>query len=375
MKYNTRLIWNYINGEEIKNIDELESDYKFMLEVLRITNDKNMYNLCSEEMKNNHDFIKSVIEIFKKDKKFIKQIIDEYSRKENLNEINYQELIFLACDLNDSITDGIDDELFIYKLKRNAIYIKEMTNIEWNINEEDYDVRQEIGMGFAYLLYEIYPESEIILRYFAKRYIEEIFYNNNGLTLEELVHKHFSNFEKLQEIGIKRYILNYIGYKDIYLSSYLLSNLDLIEKLEQSIINIGINWENYNKRHNELQLLKFEELAEEIIEKYDASYDLSEVYYYIDNMNLNLPVKLCECEYIKECIEELKKYRSNDIINVNDHKCLKEIVNLAKEIFILSEQDGKIEKNAFPLVPIVTKEPPKEIIINLSKRKRKHNKI
>ena len=49
--YNRKLIWKYINGEEIPNIDRLESDYRFMLEVIRITNDKKMYNLCSDEIK------------------------------------------------------------------------------------------------------------------------------------------------------------------------------------------------------------------------------------------------------------------------------------------------------------------------------------
>lgn len=381
MKYNTKLIWDYINGEEINNIDELESDYKFMLEVLKITNDKNMYNLCSEEIKNNYEFIKSVIEIFIQDKKFIKQIMDEYLQKQtfnynneqeqNSNDNTYQELIFLVCDLTDSISKSIDDELIVYNLKRNAIYLKERANIVYSLRQEDYKTQQELGMGFAYLIYLIYPESKIILRYFAKRYIDEIFYNQEELTLEELVHKHFSSFEKLQEIGIKKYILNYIGYKDKYLSSYLLNNLDLIEKLEKSIMNIGNNWDNYNKRHTLDQLLLFEEETEKLIDKHHASFNILEAYYYIDNSNLNLPVKLCQDEYIKECIEELQKYKNDKIISINDRECLKEMIKLAKEIFILSEQDGKIEKNAFPLVPIVEKEVSKEIIINLSERKRK----
>ena len=30
-KYSLKLIWNYVNGEEVPNIDELEADYKFMI--------------------------------------------------------------------------------------------------------------------------------------------------------------------------------------------------------------------------------------------------------------------------------------------------------------------------------------------------------
>lgn len=375
MKYNTRLIWDYINGEEVKNIDELESDYKFMLEVLRITNDKNMYNLCSEEMKNNYEFIKSVIEIFIKDKQFVIQIIDEYLQKHNPDEIDYQELIFLVCDITDNINKDIDYDLLKYNLKRTMIYMKERANIEWNLNQEDYKTQQELGMGFAYLLYELYPNSPIILRHFAKRYIDEIFYNQEDLTLEELVHKHFSSFEKLQEIGIKKYILNYIGYKDNYLASYLLSNIDLIERLEQSIISIGTNWDNYTKRHNKQKILQFEEEAEELINKYHPSFNLPEAYYYLDNKNLNLPIKLCEDHYIKEYIEEIKKHQGDKSANINDYKYLKELTKLATEIFILSNQDGKIENKPFPIIPTVKKEPQKEIIIKLNRTKRKNNKI
>ena len=226
-------------------------------------------------------------------------------------------------------------------------------------------------MGFAYLLYAVYPDSEIILKYFAEKYIDEIFYEQEGLKLEELVHKHFSTFEKLQKIGIKKYILNYIAYKDKYLANYLLSNLNLIDKLERNIMNIGINWNNYNKRNIKMKLLKFEEEAELIIEKYKPSFNLLEAYYHIDNMNLHLPVKLCQCEYIKEYLEEMQEYQNENIINIKDHECFKELVKLANKVFILSEKDGKIENKAFPLVPINKKVPSNEIVINLSKIKRK----
>ena len=39
--YNIELIWNYINGYYIENVDELENDYKFMMKVISITKDKN----------------------------------------------------------------------------------------------------------------------------------------------------------------------------------------------------------------------------------------------------------------------------------------------------------------------------------------------
>ena len=49
-KYNQKLIWEYINGEEIPNIDKLEKDYQFLMQVIKTSKDKNMYNLCSDNL-------------------------------------------------------------------------------------------------------------------------------------------------------------------------------------------------------------------------------------------------------------------------------------------------------------------------------------
>ena len=43
-------------------------------------------------------------------------------------------------------------------------------------------------------------------------------------------------------------------------------------------------------------------------------------------------------------MEEMQEYKNDNIININDHECLKELIKLANKIFILSEKEGKIEK-------------------------------
>lgn len=88
-------------------------------------------------------------------------------------------------------------------------------------------------------MYDDLGNSETITRYFAKMYIDEIFYSNKKLTLEELIHKHFSNYTELEEVGIKKYILNYVSNLDEYLADYLSNNLGLIEQIEKSIRCIG----------------------------------------------------------------------------------------------------------------------------------------
>ena len=52
MKYSKTELMNYIYGNDTENdIEVLEDDPEFMLEVLTSTNDKNFYKLCSAEVK------------------------------------------------------------------------------------------------------------------------------------------------------------------------------------------------------------------------------------------------------------------------------------------------------------------------------------
>ena len=374
--YNRKLIWKYINGEEIPNIDRLESDYRFMLEVIRITNDKKMYNLCSDEIKLNYEFIRFIIEYFQKDKKFIMDIATNYIKKIGSEDITSKEIIFLICDLINDNTDNYDnEEILAFNLKRSAIYNTERVTIEMALSEEELFWQQELGLGFIYIISDELGKSEIITRYFAKCYLNEIFYCHDDLTLEDLIHEHFSTYENLKKIGIKKYILNYVAIKDKYLAEYLLNNLYLIKKLEKSIVYIGLNWDNYIKRKKEQKQDLFEQGAEKLIEKYGTKFNLSEICRHIDNLNLNLPVKLSECLYYDSTIDDYVDY-SKDIIDIideknisfNDRRCIQEIINLVKYMYITSEKETKFETKAFTITPIVKKEQIKARILNFNKR-------
>ena len=74
--YSIKTIESYIKGEDIKEytIEELENDSKFMLMVAFTTNDKNIYNLCSENVKLDYEFVKMMIKRFKNDLSFVCQI-------------------------------------------------------------------------------------------------------------------------------------------------------------------------------------------------------------------------------------------------------------------------------------------------------------
>ena len=70
-KINNKLVIDYINGEDIENIEALENDFDFMKAVIDKSNDKNFYNLCSNDLKINHDFVLYLIYKFSDNKSFI----------------------------------------------------------------------------------------------------------------------------------------------------------------------------------------------------------------------------------------------------------------------------------------------------------------
>ena len=348
-KYSLKLIWNYVNGEEVPNIDELEADYKFMIEVMKVTYDKKIYNLCSKEMKINYEFIKAVINIFSKDKNFITKVATEYLKKISSEDITYKELIFLVCELLNADIYDCTEEMCAFYIKRNCIYQMTRVYIEAVLTKEELFWKKDFGLGFIYITSSKLGNSEIITRYFAEMFLKDIFYQNDELTLEDLIHQHFTNYEELKEIGIKKYILNYVSYKDKYLADYLINNLELIEKLEKNIINIGTNWNNYLARLKDKKDEKFETEAINLIEKYNTSFSYEEICHHIDKMDLNLPIKLKEYVYYDKNIEDYIDY-SDDVVDVidesnisfNDYKCIKDIINLAKDIYFLSAREKKL---------------------------------
>ena len=61
--YSDKIVNDYIYGNDIEEYDigQLENDPVFMMQVIDKTNDKKMYKFCSDEVKNNYEFVKFII--------------------------------------------------------------------------------------------------------------------------------------------------------------------------------------------------------------------------------------------------------------------------------------------------------------------------
>ena len=73
--YNLNAVYDYIWGKDLDDdmVDSLENNPYFMIQVMEKSKDKNVYNLCSDTVKRNYDFVKRAVELFGDDLDFVSE--------------------------------------------------------------------------------------------------------------------------------------------------------------------------------------------------------------------------------------------------------------------------------------------------------------
>ena len=247
MKYPKKLILDYISGNDIDNynIEELEDDYQFMMEVIKQTKDKRLYNLCSEKVQNNYIFVRFLIETFKKDISFITEVAEKYLSKVNKEDITYKELVIILSNISNS---DYDNPLECYKAAAFASYLSTVVTIKKVFDERKIE---DLGCGFI-LIQEEYKNSPIIIEDMAKRMIFDIFHNTeDNVTLEEIIHINYKDKKILEKQGVVNFIINHITAIDESLGRYISIHIELIKPIQEDITRILNNWDNYMNRLNE----------------------------------------------------------------------------------------------------------------------------
>lgn len=339
MSYKSR-IFDYINGEDIENIEELENDYKFMIEVIKLTRDKNMFNMCSDEVKLNYEFIKFMVETFKKDIQFIDKIVSEYIDTIGSEDATSLELIFIMADI---LKRDIENPLALkYNFLKNAFITSEKIQTKIVIsNEEDLFWKKEFGLGFGIMQYEYYSNSSIIMNEIALDLVEDIFYKEKDITLEEIIHNRFKTLEEFNKVGIRKFMLSYIRMYDINLADYLEVHIDLLKGMERNIKVIVSRFNIYNKRLEIRKDLIFSSESRKILDKYKDATSLTEYLLYIDKQQIKgLPTFVFN---IYEEYDVSSDYTTINLNNITDYKIIKELTNLAKEVYLGKENITNIK--------------------------------
>ena len=164
------------------------------------------------------------------------EIIDIFDKKINDNEFE-KAIIKYNETKNDS--DYENAKLYYYKKR-----------VEYEImiqREEDYEWKQNWGMGFWFVLNE-YKGNSVISDFIAKCMLNEIYEENDDFNLESYLHSKFKSKDSLLKIGIKQYIINSLMSYDECLSGYLQVHINLISEIENRINDIVSNWDNYKSK-------------------------------------------------------------------------------------------------------------------------------
>lgn len=315
-KYSKELINKYIKGEDIKNyqIEELEDDKDFMIQVIKETNDKKIYNLCSEKVKKDYEMVKFMALAYNNDLKFIADIADKYL-KDAGDSLERIELALIMLDLT---LKKDNEKATKYKMIIDTIFFSKRLEIEiCKAKQNDDDYSREVGMGFWYM-FDLYNSSDIVIKYFAKKTIEAIF-SEYDINLEQLLHSKFKKDEDIDLQGINNYMINFLGMYDHMLSSYISTHIELLSDFSDKISDVINNWENYNEKEEEKRYNGMIEQVHNYMENADSIMTETDILYYVARQ-LGIDEKLAYYDGIFNEIyaDIIQGIDIKDLDNVND---------------------------------------------------------
>ncbi len=301
-KEDISLIKKYINGEDLGEIsvEELENNKDFMKEVIEHTNDYKIYNLCSDNVKKDYEFINYLINKFPNNYKFIDNVAKIYFDKSD-NELNKKELKL--------IMENILPDVLAKKYKRCNYqqYLDDREEME-NLYLSNPLLEDEIGMGFS-KLYEKYSNSKMIIEYYVKHLIDDIV--NDVDDLKYYLLEEFKDGKSFNTYEMTNYIIGYIGFYDKALSIYISKNTDAIK----DVINSAIELQNRFYKEKEQRFSDMFDMVNEYINYSDSKLFAVETIFYIAR-ELGITDKIEEHykrKFIVPDTEEFDKYFEDEI--------------------------------------------------------------
>lgn len=343
MNFDSKLVLDYINGNDIDDydIEDLENNSDFMIKVINYTNDKKMYYFCSDDVKNNYKFVKYIVERFKDDKDFIVSVANFFLENHKFEEENYdcKELNIIMSDII-----GYTDvpELLMFTIFKKVFYTESMAKLFFCVkNSEKLQSIDDFGVGF-FIIEDLFKSRPIILNFFAKEIIDDIFIRDTKFNFEQLIHNNAKNFKDIKDQGINNFLIKYIEQYDSNLSWYIKCNIELLDDIKSSLNNVEKNWDNYVKINNSKKVEIFEQeiftFFDENIE-YTPTFTVTElIEYIIREFNLE-EIFMCNenyCEFRNSEFYISSNYDNKQIINKNsfiDLKYYKFAIDLLNKIF------------------------------------------
>ena len=321
-KIDISLVKKYVNGEDLGEFtsEQLENDKDFMMRVISYTNDIKMYPFCSETVKQNYEFVKYLVLKFKDNSDFIIAVADNYLDNTDTDWESKELSIIMERVLPRKLSEK-------YQVLNETLYFTKRLEVEI-AKEKDSKLESMVGMGF-WFLFDQYNGSDVILDYYANNIIGEIIRDNN-INFEKMLHSQFKSAREIAEMDINNYIVNFIGYYDSMLSSYVSTHLNIIKPIANRIKIIQDDWDKYvsadeAKRYNNMLTM-----VHEYMNMSDSNIKEQEVLYYVAN-ELGIKEKVKQYDGSKEIEENFKEEYGYDFSCDTDEKVMEDMVRFEIE--------------------------------------------
>ena len=302
--YSKKLIYDYIIGNDIDNLEELESDNNFLFDALKLSHNISYYSYLDISYRRSYDVIKYMLLNFKDNLDVYQEDADYLLDSLDVESMEYKEIIVLIA--------AIDKDIFNdYKISRAGFYVTDKVEVG-AVQNKDRELAELIGLGFEVVLSK-YEDKPLILDYYAICFLYEIFYQDKNF--EEMVHKKIKNKEKLIKIGNTKFLLDYIGNLDFYLKEYLEGHLYLLDNLDKDLDLVKNNWDNYINRVNQQRVAIVYQVVDKFAEEYRGKFYF-DIYAVLDKI-----IRKYHLEEVFELEGEIEEF------DLKDNEYLKEKFN------------------------------------------------
>lgn len=215
---------------------------KQLLDKMRLTKDKSLYDECPVDLLSDFDFITEVIKIYKDDFDFVDEVAEQYVKFIPEEDINSNpRFIELCMLLGQYVPEGHPSYNF-YTTRLDGIYSMFLLHVMM--------VRDEIEgvshLGFSILM-EDHGDRKNILDYFALRLMKELYHKNHCGTFEDLIHKHCDGCESIRQEGYEQFFVRNLYGVDEKLSYYVFDNPYLLKELIEELEVICDDWYEYEE--------------------------------------------------------------------------------------------------------------------------------
>lgn len=260
-KYSQKLVMDYINGLDIEeyDIDTLESDVDFMIQVIELTDEKS-YQLCDDTLRANYTLVKYLINKFKSNLDFITEVAKNYfnAEKPNFTVITEEDgevteevvedletleirILLDKYTSNLSSDDVFDNNLLI---ENKIILFNFYTRKRLELISAASLLEEDIQMGFEVIMSE-YRNSDLIKNYIAEHMLYDIFYGEDKIDLKKAVNTILKTKKNTKKLGYNSCLIDIISSCDTYLADYASVHLDLIKDyvklLERAVASFEVN--------------------------------------------------------------------------------------------------------------------------------------